>query len=62
MLSIYETYRDVMIDKRMFLSYGSASPVKHDPQTDVHQMAQSSWELSNDYPQFLVNKNLTKPY
>ena len=34
MLSIYETYcdlRDLTIDKRMFLSDGSVSPVKRDP-------------------------------
>ena len=38
MLSINETYcdlRDLMIGKRMFLSDGSASRVKRDPQTDV---------------------------
>ena len=35
MLSIYETYCDLMIGKRMFLSDGSTSPVKRDPQTDV---------------------------
>ena len=38
MLSIYETYcdiRDLTIGKGVFLSYGSASPVKRDPQTDV---------------------------
>ena len=37
MLSIYETYcdlRNLTIGKRMFLSDGSASPVKRDPQTD----------------------------
>jgi len=38
MLSMYEAYcdlRDLTIGKRMFLSYGSASPVKRDPQIDV---------------------------
>jgi len=38
MLSMYKTYRDLCdltIGKRMFLSYGSASSVKHDPQRDV---------------------------
>ena len=33
-----ETYCDICdltIGKRMFLSYGSASPMKRDPQTDV---------------------------
>jgi len=38
MLSIYETYcdlHDLTLDKRMFLSDGSASPVKRDPQTDA---------------------------
>jgi len=44
MLSIYETYCDLR--KRMFLLYGSASSVKHDPQTDVRCMAQSSRKLS----------------
>jgi len=37
-LSIYETYcdlRDLTIGKRMFLSNGSASPVKRDPQKEV---------------------------
>jgi len=36
MLSIYETYchlQDLTIGKRMFLLYGSASPLKHDSQT-----------------------------
>ena len=34
-LSIYETYCDLTIDKRMFLSSGSASPVKRDLQTEI---------------------------
>jgi len=36
MLSTYETYCDIRaltIGKKMFLSYGSASQVKRDPQT-----------------------------
>jgi len=38
MLSIYEKYcdlRDLTIGKIMFLSYGSASPMKRDPQMDL---------------------------
>ena len=46
MLSKYEICCDLMTGKRMFLSYGSATPVKSGLQMDVRQMEQSSSKLS----------------